>query len=66
MNQAALFGTAFIGLLLFRAGGAEAVLGGICVLYIAALAILAIVPELGHEPTRTRSCASAWRAGSPR
>lgn len=57
VNQAALFSTAFVGLLLFRAGGAEAVLAGICVLYVGALAVLAIVPELGHEPdpaTRVR------------
>ena len=57
VNQAALFSTAFVGLLLFKAGGAELVLAGICVLYVAALGILAIVPELGHEPdpdTRVR------------
>lgn len=48
-NQAALFGSAFVGLLLFRAGGAGAVMGGICALYVAALVILAVVPELGHE-----------------
>jgi hypothetical protein len=50
VNQAALFGTGFIGLLLFRVGDAEAVMIGICVLYAAALAILAVVPELGREP----------------
>jgi MFS transporter len=50
VNQAALFGTGFIGLLLFRLGGAEAVLMGICALYAAALAILAVVPELGRAP----------------
>lgn len=50
VNQAALFGTAFIGLVLFRVGDAEAVLVGICVLYAAALAILAVVPELGRAP----------------
>jgi len=50
VNQAALFSTAFVGLLLFRAGDAEAVLVGICVLYVLALAILAIMPELGYEP----------------
>jgi len=49
VNQAALFSTAFVGLLLFKAGDAAAVLVGICLLYVAALAILAIVPELGHE-----------------
>jgi hypothetical protein len=50
VNQAALFGTAFIGLVLFRVGDAEAVLVGVCVLYAAALAILAVVPELGRAP----------------
>jgi hypothetical protein len=50
VNQAALFGTGFIGLLLFRLGGADAVLIGICALYTAALAILAVVPELGRAP----------------
>jgi hypothetical protein len=48
VNQAALFGTAFIGLLLFRLGGAEAVLIGTCFLYAAALAIPTVVPELGR------------------
>ena len=46
VNQAALFGTAFIGLVLFRLGDTEAVLIGICALYAGALAILAVVPEL--------------------
>ena len=49
VNQAALFGTGFVGLLLYRAGDVEAVMVGICVLYAAALAILAVVPELGRE-----------------
>lgn len=48
VNQAALFGTGFIGLVLFRFGDAEAVMAGICVLYAAALAILAVVPALGR------------------
>ena len=48
VNQAALFGTGFIGLVLFRFGDAEAVMVGICVLYAAALAILAVVPALGR------------------
>ena len=48
VNQAALFGTGFIGLVLYRLGDAEAVMVGICVLYGAALAILAVVPELGR------------------
>jgi MFS family permease len=50
VNQAALFGTAFIGLVLFRLGEAATVLIGICVLYAAALAILAVVPEFGRAP----------------
>lgn len=51
VNQAALFSTAFVGLLLFRLGGADLVMIGICALYVAALGILAIVPpELGHDP----------------
>lgn len=49
VNQAALFGTGFVGLVLFRLGGADAVLVGICGLYAAALAILAVVPELGRD-----------------
>ena len=48
VNQAALFGTGFIGLVLFRFGDAEAVMIGICLLYAAALAILAVVPDLGR------------------
>jgi hypothetical protein len=50
VNQAALFGTGFIGLVLFRVGDAEAVMIGICVLYAAALAILAVVPDFGRAP----------------
>ena len=48
VNQAALFGTGFIGLVLFRFGDAEAVMIGVCLLYAAALAILAVVPDLGR------------------
>jgi hypothetical protein len=48
VNQAALFGSAFFGLLLYRLDGATAVLLGICLLYVAALAILAIVPRRDH------------------
>ena len=43
-----MFGSAFVGLLLFRFGGAAAVLAGICLLYVAALAILAVVPKRDH------------------
>ena len=67
VNQAALFGTAFVGLLLFHFGGASAVLVGICVLYLVALAILAIVPP--NWATRRiprRSCGIAWPGGSRR
>ncbi len=50
VNQTALFGSGFVGLFLFHLGGGVAVLSGICVLCLAALAILGIVPALGHEP----------------
>ncbi len=50
VNQAALFGTGFIGLVLFRVGDVEAVMIGICVLYAAALAVLAVVPDFGRAP----------------
>ena len=68
VNQAALFSTAFIGLLLFKAGDAKAVLAGICLLYVAALAILAIVPQFGYErdpDTRVRDRMSSSRAITP-
>lgn len=48
VNQAALLGTGFIGLVLYRYGDAQAVMVGVCVLYAAALAILSVVPELGR------------------
>jgi len=53
VNQAAVFGSPFVGLLLFRFGGGTAVLVGVCLLLVAALAILAVVPELerGTEST---------------
>jgi MFS family permease len=50
VNQAAIFGSPFVGLLLFHAGGTEAVMAGFCVLLAAALGVLALVPALGHEP----------------
>ena len=52
VNQAAVFGSPFVGLLLFRFGGATAVLLGICALLAAAAVILAFVPQLerGSEP----------------
>jgi MFS family permease len=53
VNQAAVFGSPFIGLLLFRFGGGGAVLVGVCLLLIAALAILAVVPELERETEST-------------
>ena len=49
VNQAAVFGSPFVGLLLFRFGGAAAVLVGICVLLAAATVILGVVPELERE-----------------
>jgi len=49
VNQAAVFGSPFIGLLLYRFGGATAVLIGICVLLTAAAIILGFVPRLERE-----------------
>ena len=49
VNQAAVFGSPFVGLLLFRIGGAVAVMIGICALLVAAVAVLALVPELERE-----------------
>lgn len=46
VNQAAVFGSPFVGLLLFRAGGVDAVMLGICVLLLLAIGILGLVPEL--------------------
>jgi MFS family permease len=53
VNQAAVFGSPFIGLLLFRLGGGTAVLIGVCVLLAAALALLSIVPELARGTEST-------------
>ncbi len=49
VNQAAVFGSPFVGLLLFRFGGATAVLVGICVLLASATVILGFVPQLERE-----------------
>ena len=46
VNQAAIFGSPFVGLLLYRFGGVTAVLIGICTLLVAAIVILGVVPEL--------------------
>ena len=46
VNQAAVFGSPFLGLLLYRAGGVDAVMIGICVLLVVAIGILGLVPEL--------------------
>ena len=50
VNQAAVFSSPFLGLLLFRYGGVAAVLAGVTVLLVAALCLLALVPELGYAP----------------
>ncbi len=47
VNQAAIFGSPFVGLLLFRLGGTDAVMLGICALQLAALAVLVPVPPIG-------------------
>jgi MFS family permease len=49
VNQAAVFGSPFVGLLLYRFGGVTAVFIGICTLLVAAVMILGLVPELDRE-----------------
>jgi len=49
VNQAAIFGSPFFGLLLFRLGGGGAVMLGICLLLGACLVVLSFVPELERE-----------------
>ena len=71
VNEAALFGSPFLGLLLFRVGGADAVLVGICVLQAVALALLIPVPRIGGGYARDRDVAALTRAfdavrGNPR
>lgn len=58
INQAAVFGSPFVGLLLFRAGDATAVFAGICALVVGALLILGLVPNL----ERTSGPVSMMRA----
>ncbi len=49
VNQVAIFGSPFIGLLLFRLGGVDLVMTGICVALVVALAILGLVPKLERK-----------------
>ena len=58
VNQAALFGSPFLGLLLFRLGGADAVLVGICALQAVALVLLLPVPQIGGGYVRQRDLAA--------
>lgn len=62
VNQAALFGSPFLGLLLFRIGGADAVLVGICALQAIALLLLAPVPRIGGGYVRSRDVEALARA----
>ena len=62
VNQAALFGSPFLGLLLFRVGGVDAVLLGICALQVVALALLVPVPRIGGGYARGRDLDSLTRA----
>ncbi len=62
VNQAALFGSPFLGLLLFRIGGADAVLVGIAVLQAVALALLIPVPRIGGGYERGRDMDALVRA----
>ena len=49
VNQAAVFGGPFAGLLLYRVGDVEAVMLGICALNLAAIALLQLVPAIGAD-----------------
>jgi len=62
VNQAALFGSPFLGLLLFRLGGAALVLVGISVLHAVALALLVPVPRIGGASERERDLEALRRA----
>ena len=62
VNQAALFGSPFLGLLLFRLGGADAVLAGICALQAVALLLLVPVPRIGGGYERSRDLEALARA----
>jgi len=62
VNQAALFGSPFLGLLLFRVGGVDAVLVGICALQAVALALLVPVPRIGGGYERGRDLDALTRA----
>ena len=67
VNQAALFGSPFVGLLLFRFGGVDAVLIGICVLQAVALLLLVPVPRIGggyERGARHRRAGTRLRLGS--
>lgn len=62
VNQAAIFGSPFVGLLLFRLGGVDAVLIGICALHVAALALLVPVPQIRGDYDRQRDLAALAQA----
>ena len=62
VNQAALFGSPFLGLLLFRLGGVDAVLIGICALQAVALLLLVPVPRIGGGYERGRDIDALARA----
>jgi hypothetical protein len=70
LNQAAIFGSPFVGLLAFRAGGSAAVLLLVCVLYVAALGLAANAArtpaaiEVRPRPSVTAGLASLF--ASPR
>jgi MFS family permease len=49
VNQAAIFGSPFIGLLLYWVGGSSAVLTGIVLLQLAGVAVLMFVPPIGAQ-----------------
>ena len=49
VNQAAVFGSPFLGLLLFRVGGVDAMMIGVCVLLVVAITVLGFVPGFERE-----------------
>jgi hypothetical protein len=66
VNQVAVFGSPFVGLLLFRLGSVETVMVGICIALAVALAILGLVPELERQTGTAAVMRQNVSAGSHR
>lgn len=63
INQVAIFGSPFAGLLLFHTGGTLAVMLGMCVLLVVALGVLAVVPEIVSERAEDVGLRASMRDG---